>query len=87
MQYDVIIIGGGPGGYIAAERAAEREKKVLLIEEKELGGVCLNAGCIPTKTLLHTAKTFHAAKDGEKIGIKAENVTYDLPTAIEYKKA
>ena len=85
MQYDVIIIGGGPGGYIAAERAAEREKKVLLIEEKELGGVCLNAGCIPTKTLLHTAKAFHAAKDGEKIGVKAENVTYDLPTAIEYK--
>ena len=56
MSYDIIIIGAGPGGYVMAERAGHRGKKVLLIEKEHLGGVCLNVGCIPTKTLLNSAK-------------------------------
>ena len=52
MEYDIIVLGGGPGGYLAAERAGQAQKKVLCIEEAHLGGTCLNEGCIPTKTLL-----------------------------------
>ena len=57
-MYDVIIIGAGPGGYIAAERAGSKNMSVLLIEKSHLGGVCLNEGCIPTKTLLNSAKIY-----------------------------
>ena len=63
-MYDLIIIGGGPGGYMAAERAGGAGLKVLLIEERALGGVCLNEGCIPSKALLHSAKTYEYAKSG-----------------------
>ena len=56
MTYDLIILGGGPGGYNAAERAAHGGLKVACVEKRELGGVCLNEGCIPTKTLLYSAK-------------------------------
>jgi len=55
-MFDLIIIGGGPGGYMAAERAGHAGLKALLVEKRALGGVCLNAGCIPSKTLLHNAK-------------------------------
>ena len=56
MTFDIAIIGAGPGGYVAAQRAAAQGLKTLLFEERELGGVCLNEGCIPTKTLLYSAK-------------------------------
>jgi dihydrolipoamide dehydrogenase len=69
-MYDLIIIGGGPAGYNAAERAAHGGLKVLLAEKKALGGVCLNEGCIPTKTLLHSAKIYDYAKHGEDYGVK-----------------
>ncbi len=72
MLYDVLIIGGGPGGYTAAERAARGGKKVLLIEKKSLGGVCLNEGCIPTKTLLYSSKIWSTAQSSEKYGVEAE---------------
>ncbi|MCK5248732.1 MAG: FAD-dependent oxidoreductase, partial [Spirochaetaceae bacterium] len=62
-EFDLIILGGGPGGYNAAERAAHAGLKTLVIEKEDLGGVCLNRGCIPTKTLLAAAKHFHIAKD------------------------
>ena len=58
QHYDMIVIGGGPGGYLAAERAARAGKKTVLFEKKDLGGVCLNEGCIPTKTLLYSAKLY-----------------------------
>lgn len=61
MKYQVIIIGGGPAGYTAAEAAAKGGLSVLLIEKNSLGGVCLNEGCIPTKTLLYSAKTYDSA--------------------------
>ena len=58
-MYDLAIIGGGPGGYVAAERAGAQGLSVVLFEKREMGGVCLNEGCIPTKTLLYSAKTAH----------------------------
>ena len=70
-SYDVIIIGGGPGGYVAAERLGAQKKKVLLIEKAALGGTCLNVGCIPTKTLLNSAKLYAHALEGEKFGVKS----------------
>ncbi len=72
MQYDIIIIGGGPGGYTAAERAGRAGKSVLLIEKRALGGVCLNEGCIPTKTLLYSSKIWSSTQTAQKYGIEAE---------------
>ena len=85
-MYDTIIIGGGPAGYLAAERLGHHKKKVLLIEEQHLGGTCLNAGCIPTKTLLNSAKLYVHAKEAEKYGVKAEGLSFDW-TAIQNWKA
>lgn len=79
-MYDLAIIGGGPAGYVAAENAGAKGLKVVLFEKRELGGVCLNEGCIPTKTLLYSAKMYDHATGGKKYGITAEGVTY------EYKK-
>ena len=61
-MYDLIIIGGGPAGYVAAERAGHKGLKVLLFEKNKMGGVCLNEGCIPTKTILYSAKTYENAR-------------------------
>jgi len=85
-KFDLIVIGGGPGGYVAAERAAEGGLKVCLFEKNELGGVCLNEGCVPTKTLLHSAKVLNYAQHGETYGVKAENVSIDHAAVIERKK-
>lgn len=85
-RYDLIIIGAGPGGYLAAERAGARGRKVLLIEkDKSLGGVCLNRGCIPTKALLNSAKIFYSAQHSDHLGITASKVEYDLKKAMEWK--
>lgn len=82
---DLAIIGGGPGGYVAAERAGHKGLSVTLFEKKELGGVCLNEGCIPTKTLLYSAKIYDNACHGEKYGVKAENVTFDFGKIVARK--
>jgi dihydrolipoamide dehydrogenase len=84
-QYDVIIIGGGPGGYVAAERLGANKKKVLLVEKAALGGTCLNVGCIPTKTLLNSAKHYVHALEGEKFGVKAKDVAYDWKAMQAWK--
>ena len=84
-MYDLAIIGAGPGGYVAAERAGAKGLKVVLFEKKELGGVCLNEGCIPTKTLLYAAKTYDHAVHGEKYGVFAEKVTYDFGKMMDRK--
>ncbi|MCF6269876.1 MAG: dihydrolipoyl dehydrogenase [Melioribacteraceae bacterium] len=85
-KYDLIIIGAGPGGYLAAERAGARGKKVLIIEkEKTLGGVCLNKGCIPTKTLLNSAKIFYKAQHSEMYGVTVSDAKYDFEKAIAWK--
>lgn len=84
-MYDLAIIGGGPAGYVAAENAGAKGLKVILFEKKELGGVCLNEGCIPTKTLLYSAKMYDHAQGGKKYGITAENVTYDFKKIADRK--
>ena len=84
-MYDVIIIGGGPGGYMAAERLGHAKKKVLLVEEKYLGGTCLNVGCVPTKTLLNSAKLYVHAKEGEKYGVKSEKISFDWKAILNWK--
>lgn len=77
-MYDLIIIGGGPAGYVAAERAGHKGLKVLLLEKKFMGGVCLNEGCIPTKTLLYSAKTYENALHGDKYGVFGDNIRFDF---------
>jgi len=84
-MYDIIIMGGGPGGYVAAERAGARGQKVLLIEKDHLGGVCLNCGCVPTKTLLNSAKTYAHALHGERFGVHAGSVEFRWPEALAWK--
>ncbi|MDD3904758.1 MAG: NAD(P)/FAD-dependent oxidoreductase, partial [Sphaerochaeta sp.] len=84
-QYDVIVIGSGPGGYVAAERAGALGKKVLIIEKDHFGGVCTNRGCIPTKSLLNSAKQYAHAKEGAQYGVHAQEVTYTLSEAMAWK--
>jgi dihydrolipoamide dehydrogenase len=84
-MYDTIIIGGGPAGYIAAERLGHEKKKVLIIEEQYLGGTCLNMGCIPAKTLLNSAKQFVHAKEAEKFGVKIQGVSFDWAAIQKWK--
>ena len=85
MNYFLAIIGGGPAGYTAAEKAAQAGKDVVLFEQNALGGTCLNVGCIPTKTLLYSAKQYDNAQNAAKYGVKAENVTFDY-TKIAQRK-
>ncbi len=84
-MFDLIVIGGGPGGYLAAERAGARKMKVLLIEKEELGGVCLNWGCIPTKTLLNAAKIYLHGIESEQFGVSFDNPRFDLEKAMKWK--
>ncbi len=85
--YDVAIIGGGPAGYTAAERASANGLKTVLFERNALGGVCLNEGCIPTKTLLYSAKTLDNVKNSAKYGVGVEgSPTFDLPKIIARKQ-
>ncbi|WP_288734024.1 NAD(P)/FAD-dependent oxidoreductase, partial [uncultured Parabacteroides sp.] len=85
MKYDVAIIGGGPAGYTAAERAAASGLSTVLFEKNALGGVCLNEGCVPTKTLLYSAKVYDTIKHAQKYAVKAENPTFDFPKIIARK--
>ncbi len=84
-MYDLIVLGGGPGGYLAAERAGHAGLKTLLIEKRSIGGVCLNEGCIPSKTLLNSAKLYDHACHGEKYGVTTEGAAIDLPAVIKRK--
>ena len=84
-MYDIIVIGGGPGGYLAAERAGHAGLQVLLIEKRALGGVCLNEGCIPSKTLLNSAKIYDYALHGEAYGVTTKGATLNHSTVITRK--
>jgi dihydrolipoamide dehydrogenase len=85
MSYDLIILGGGPAGYLAAERAGHAGLSVALCEERSLGGVCLNEGCIPTKAMLYSAKLFDGVKHGEKYGVSAEKLAIDHEAVVRRK--
>lgn len=85
MLYDLIIIGGGPAGYLAAERAGHAGLNTLLIEKRFIGGVCLNEGCIPSKSLLYSAKVYDYAKFGEKYGVTVQNAVLDHEKVIGRK--
>ena len=86
MSFHVAILGAGPGGYICAIRCAQFGLKTLLIEERELGGVCLNRGCIPTKTILQSAHLFHDVCRSAKFGVNVENPSYDYVVAARREK-
>lgn len=85
MKYQVIIIGGGPAGYTAAETAGKAGLSVLLFEKQNLGGICLNEGCIPTKTLLYSAKTYDGAKHASKYAVTVSEASFDLSKIIARK--
>ena len=84
-MYDLLILGGGPAGYNAAERAGHAGLKTLVIEERALGGVCLNEGCIPTKTLLYSAKIYDYAKHGKDYGVKFDSAEIDHGFVVDRK--
>ena len=85
--YDLVIIGSGPGGYVAAIRAAQLGLSVLIVEkESRLGGVCTLWGCIPTKALLHTADLLEEARHGADVGVAAREVRLDMPAAMKHKE-
>lgn len=82
-NFDVVIVGGGPGGYVAAIRAAQLGMKTAVVEREHMGGICLNWGCIPTKALLRSSEVYHLATHGEVFGITAKDVKFDLKKIVE----
>ena len=84
-QYDLAVIGAGPGGYVAAIRAAQLGMKAAVIERGELGGVCLNIGCIPTKAMLRSAELLDEAREGKRVGVVADNVRLDWAGVMGHK--
>ena len=84
-MFDLLVVGGGPGGYLCAERAAQGGLKVALFEKRALGGTCLNEGCIPTKTLLNSSKMYRHATESEAFGVTATGVTFDHAKVIARK--
>ncbi len=84
-MFDLIVLGGGPGGYLAAERAASAGQNVCLIEERSYGGVCLNEGCIPSKSFLNAGKLYEHAKDSQAFGVTSENAKIDQKAVVKRK--
>ena len=86
MQYFLAVIGGGPAGYTAAEKALKAGKQVVIFEQESLGGTCLNVGCIPTKTLLYSAKQYFNAVNADKYGVHADTVSFDYGKMAQRKQ-
>ncbi len=82
QSFDVIVIGAGPGGYVAAIRASQLGLKVAIVEREHLGGICLNWGCIPTKAMLRSAEVFHLMHRAKEFGLSATGISYDLPAVV-----
>ncbi len=82
-KFDMIVVGGGPGGYVAAIRAAQLGMKTAIVEREHMGGICLNWGCIPTKALLRSAEVLHNMKHAKEFGLKADNVSFDLEAVVK----
>ena len=85
-DYQLLVIGAGPGGYTAALRAAKNGLKTAVVEAREAGGTCLNRGCVPTKTLIHASELFHAAKEGAAFGIHAEGLRVDIGEIFAHRR-
>ncbi|MCA2010707.1 dihydrolipoyl dehydrogenase [Cereibacter sphaeroides] len=83
QSFDVVVIGAGPGGYVAAIRAAQLGKKVAIVEREHLGGICLNWGCIPTKALLRSAEVFHLMHRAKDFGLTADKIGFDLDAVVK----
>src|ERR1051325_9330037 len=86
-SYDLIVLGSGPGGYVAAIRGAQLGMKVAIVERELLGGICLNWGCIPTKALLRSAEIFHYMQHAKDYGLSAEKVGYDAHAVVKRSRA
>src|ERR1700680_4001692 len=86
-SFDVVILGGGPGGYVAALRAAQLGAKTAIVEKDRLGGTCLVRGCIPTKALLQSSELYSQAKGGAGVGLVADKVAFDWAAAQKRKTA
>ncbi|MGA1276328.1 MAG: dihydrolipoyl dehydrogenase [Gemmobacter sp.] len=82
QSFDVVVIGAGPGGYVAAIRASQLGRRVAIVERENLGGICLNWGCIPTKAMLRSAEVFHLMHRAKDFGLKAEGIGYDLGAVV-----
>ena len=82
-DFNVIVLGSGPGGYVAAIRSAQLGLKTLLVEKSEIGGVCLNWGCIPSKALIRNSEVVNLFKNSEEFGISADNIQYDYSKAVD----
>ncbi|MFF3768141.1 FAD-dependent oxidoreductase [Streptomyces sp. NPDC001922] len=85
QHFDVLVIGGGPGGYVAAIRAAQLGKKVALVDKERPGGVCLNWGCIPTKAMLRSAEVLETVRGAGEFGVLADDVRLDYSTVLQRK--
>ena len=86
-SYDVIVLGSGPGGYVAAIRAAQLGLKVGIVERELLGGICLNWGCIPTKALLRSAEIYHYMQHAKDYGLSADNIGFDAKAVVQRSRA
>ena len=84
-SFDVVVIGGGPGGYVAALRAAQLGAKTAIVEKDRMGGTCLVRGCIPTKALLQSSELYTLAKAGQPFGLVTDKIGFDWPTAQKRK--
>ena len=82
-EFDIVVLGGGPGGYAAAIRAAQLRLSAAVVESTHLGGICLNGSCIPTKTLLRSAEINHLLHHLDEFGFAAEGITFDLTRAVK----
>src|SRR6476659_3553550 len=83
QNFDLVVVGGGPGGYVAAIRAAQLGMKTALVEREHLGGICLNWGCIPTKALLRSAEVLELMRHGQSFGLACDNPRYDAAAVVK----
>ena len=86
-QFDMVVIGSGPGGYVAAIRGSQLGLNVAVIEREDLGGICLNWGCIPTKSILRSAEVYHLMQRASEFGLKAEKIDFDLNQIIRRSRS
>jgi dihydrolipoamide dehydrogenase len=87
MKFDLIVIGSGPGGYVAAIRAAQLGLETAVVEREHLGGVCLNWGCIPTKALLRSAEVYDLIRHAKDYGVSADNIRFDVEAIVQRSRS